>query len=686
MHRKNTPPPPSRPPAHSPRFHVARAVERSNTPRASPLHLHLGRPPHSLNAPAPWLMRRTSHSSLRGGKSASTTSLSVPGVGTGAGVGPGGGGSGGNGVGGAAAPVASVTVVFAEGTGAPPSLSAEESVGMLAGLTASPSSSSSASASTSSPRALDKRPATREEEDGLPPIMRITDHFPGEGLPGGSATGSTAGQMGVTTSGAPPSTATDVSTSTNAIQVQVQEQDDDADSAIGLSESPTFTASPLPLPLSPAEDVQPEPTPSIPIPITVTPPAPLEPEIALSPPPLPSPPILPAAYTSSTPGSTPRKRSWFYISRSASASASASNSSLVGTSPPVATSPLSRAVVGSEPLIARVLPVPVLPGVGLHGQSGVEVNVGALEEEVSHPPAVSPVGATEFDALSPSVSKQAEAREGEQVGSKLGDPKEKEKEKEREGESEKEVQAKSYPSSIDDFVPPLPQTPAVEVPNVNVEGVLELEDGGKDKERMRGVQMREGGGSLGLPFLGRGRKGRRTIGVGSWRNMGASTKSDFRFGFGFGVWLSLSTSAGGMRGVVGLGAYARDVTLRSWAVRCELGIPRKGTREFQSQSTRDGGEETTGAKAVGRHTTSAVKMWPPGPKAMSARRKPPNSPLLRQVLRLRRRELGLATGRSLTVDISARREGGSEKGASPQLYPGVARVTSPHSSQQALQS
>ncbi|KAF5340070.1 hypothetical protein D9611_012363 [Ephemerocybe angulata] len=38
----------------------------------------------------------------------------------------------------AAAPVASVTVVFAEGTGAPPSLSAEESVGMLAGPTAPP--------------------------------------------------------------------------------------------------------------------------------------------------------------------------------------------------------------------------------------------------------------------------------------------------------------------------------------------------------------------------------------------------------------------------------------------------------------------------------------------------------------------------------------------------------------------
>ncbi|KAF6756100.1 hypothetical protein DFP72DRAFT_1066917 [Ephemerocybe angulata] len=99
----------------------------------------------SLNAPAPWLMRRTSHGSLRGGKSASTTSLSVPGSGGGGGAGGGGGGSGGGGMGGtspAAAPVASVTVVFAGGTGAPPCLSAEESVGMLAGLTASPSSSS----------------------------------------------------------------------------------------------------------------------------------------------------------------------------------------------------------------------------------------------------------------------------------------------------------------------------------------------------------------------------------------------------------------------------------------------------------------------------------------------------------------------------------------------------------------
>ncbi|KAF6756141.1 hypothetical protein DFP72DRAFT_1169126 [Ephemerocybe angulata] len=481
-------------------------------------------------APAPWLMRRTSHASLRGGKSASTTSLSVP-------------GSGGGGMGGtspAAAPVASVTVVFAEGTGAPPSLSAEESVGMLAGLTASPSSSSSASTHTSSPvsvpptnsgpsgpqprpqgpsapspstspsktsgwfaslgrsktrsassasntnrpgisqRALDKRPATREEEDGLPPIMRITDLFPGEGLPGGSATGSTPGQMGVTTSGTPPSeasTSTGTDVNANAIPAaQVQEQDDDADSAIGLSESPTFTTSPLPFPLSPAEDVQPEPTPSIPIPITVTPPAPLDPSLALSPPPLPSPPILPSAYTSntstgSTPGSTPRKRSWFYTSRSASASAPASNSSLVG-SPPVSTSPLSissRLVVGSEPLIAR-LPVPLLPGVGV---GGVEAGVGALEEEVVHPQQEGGVtggetGGVEFDALSPSMSKLEDLHVNE-----------KEKEKEQEREKEKEAQAKSYPSSIDDFVPPLPLTPAVEVPNINVEGVLELEDVGR---------------------------------------------------------------------------------------------------------------------------------------------------------------------------------------------------------------
>ncbi|KAF6748284.1 hypothetical protein DFP72DRAFT_1074547 [Ephemerocybe angulata] len=52
----------------------------------------------------------------------------------------------GGGVGGATAPLASVTVVFAEGTGPLPSLSAEESVGMLARLPVSPSSSSSASA------------------------------------------------------------------------------------------------------------------------------------------------------------------------------------------------------------------------------------------------------------------------------------------------------------------------------------------------------------------------------------------------------------------------------------------------------------------------------------------------------------------------------------------------------------
>ncbi|KAF6756109.1 hypothetical protein DFP72DRAFT_293570 [Ephemerocybe angulata] len=162
----------------------------------------------------------------------------------------------------AAAPVASVTVVFAEGTSTPPSLSVEESVRMLAGLTAprrllliririatgictanelrtvgpagerarskrpaptslstpppsistsppktaswfayhgrSKTHSASSASSTTRPgisqRVLDKRPVTHEEEgetDGLLPMMRITELFPGEGFLGGSSTGDT---------------------------------------------------------------------------------------------------------------------------------------------------------------------------------------------------------------------------------------------------------------------------------------------------------------------------------------------------------------------------------------------------------------------------------------------------------------------------------------------------------------
>ncbi|KAF5339990.1 hypothetical protein D9611_012379 [Ephemerocybe angulata] len=72
----------------------------------------------------------------------------------------------------AAVPVASVTVVFAEGTGAPPSLSAEESVGMLAGLTASPSSSSSASTSTSSDSSpVSVRPTNSGSSDPQPSTL-----------------------------------------------------------------------------------------------------------------------------------------------------------------------------------------------------------------------------------------------------------------------------------------------------------------------------------------------------------------------------------------------------------------------------------------------------------------------------------------------------------------------------------
>ncbi|KAF5340003.1 hypothetical protein D9611_012356 [Ephemerocybe angulata] len=53
--------------------------------------------------------------------------------------------------------------------------------------------------------------------------------------------------------------------------------------------------------------IHPEPALPIAIPMSVTPPAPLEPKSALSPPPLQTPPELLAAFTSMTPGSTPRK-------------------------------------------------------------------------------------------------------------------------------------------------------------------------------------------------------------------------------------------------------------------------------------------------------------------------------------------------------------------------------------------
>ncbi|KAF6742529.1 hypothetical protein DFP72DRAFT_1179175 [Ephemerocybe angulata] len=59
--------------------------------------------------------------------------------------------------------------------------------------------------------------------------------------------------------------------------------------------------------------IHPEPTLPIAIPMADTPPAPLEPEIALYPLPLPSPPALPAAYKLNT-GLEARKRAWLYAS------------------------------------------------------------------------------------------------------------------------------------------------------------------------------------------------------------------------------------------------------------------------------------------------------------------------------------------------------------------------------------
>lgn len=144
------------------------------------------------------------------------------------------------------------------------------------------------------------------------------DLFPGEGVAGVSISGSPTGDMGAGAN--ETSMTTDIYTIGN-----VQDRDDDADPPIGLSESPAFTSSPLPLPPSQSHflpvpesecELYPEPTPSILITITVTPHTPLEPKITLYPPPLPTPPALPAAYTSSTPGSTARKRSCFYASRS----------------------------------------------------------------------------------------------------------------------------------------------------------------------------------------------------------------------------------------------------------------------------------------------------------------------------------------------------------------------------------
>ncbi|KAF5340004.1 hypothetical protein D9611_012351 [Ephemerocybe angulata] len=91
-------------------------------------------------------------------------------------------------------------------------------------------------------------------------------------------------------------TNTNTNPNTSTPPGQLQDQDDDANSAIGLSLSSTSLGS--------EDAIHPEPALPIALPMEVTPPALLEPEIALYPLPLPSPPALPAAFTSMTPGST----------------------------------------------------------------------------------------------------------------------------------------------------------------------------------------------------------------------------------------------------------------------------------------------------------------------------------------------------------------------------------------------
>ncbi|KAF6742549.1 hypothetical protein DFP72DRAFT_1105794 [Ephemerocybe angulata] len=119
----------------------------------------------------------------------------------------------------------------------------------------------------------------------------------------------------------------------------------------------------------------------------------------------------------------------------------------------------------------------------------MDKNVGALEEEVVHPRR-SPLPAEESEDWSAEAGKE-------------------------------KVEVKSYPSSIDDCVPPLPQTPGVEgvpiVPDVNVERGLELENGGKgmgrdmvakdgEDGRREDGRSRSGGWAWGLDLGGVGRR------------------------------------------------------------------------------------------------------------------------------------------------------------------------------------
>ncbi|KAF6748285.1 hypothetical protein DFP72DRAFT_853743 [Ephemerocybe angulata] len=124
---------------------------------------------------------------------------------------------------------------------------------------------------------METRAATGEEEretDGLPPRMRIMDLFPGEASAGVSTSASATGIWAL---------------DFYHLRKHDPEHISHSRSSTGMRRRRLRRITDIHhiITLPPADDLQPEPTPSIPIPITVISPAPLEPEIALSPPPLP---------------------------------------------------------------------------------------------------------------------------------------------------------------------------------------------------------------------------------------------------------------------------------------------------------------------------------------------------------------------------------------------------------------
>ncbi|KAF5340064.1 hypothetical protein D9611_012364 [Ephemerocybe angulata] len=225
--------------------------------------------------PAPWLMRCTSQASLRGGKSACTTSLSewdeeweV------------------------LLPVASVTVVLSGGMGAPLGVNKEESVGMLPARPASSPPSRSSSPSTALPPPI---PSVESSSDPSGPSAHPPCYFrpPSQRAQASSRLGPLQSlqyigspTVGLGAGAYETSTTVDTNTDTNAnpttaptLPDQLQDRDDYADSAIGRSDSLTINSS-----HPPGSEGATHPDPTLPIatPMTVTPPATLETQIAHS--------------------------------------------------------------------------------------------------------------------------------------------------------------------------------------------------------------------------------------------------------------------------------------------------------------------------------------------------------------------------------------------------------------------